>query len=269
MNNTVGILGCGWLGLPLAKTFIKNGYSVKGTTTSEVKLKTLNEAGIQEYKIVLSENGISGPIEAFLSHTKTLVINVPPKLRGTNKENYVAKMDYLAKEVEKSAIEHVIFVSSTAVYGEVDGVITEKTIPEPATASGIQLLASENIFKNKKTFKTTIIRFGGLLSDDRHPVTMLVKRQALKNGEMPVNLIHRDDCIRIIEKVLGENWWNEIINGVYPEHPTKKEYYTEVAIQRGLKPPDYEGNKAKNGKIISSAYLLNVKNFQFLTPIKK
>ncbi|WP_165749530.1 NAD(P)H-binding protein [Cellulophaga sp. Z1A5H] len=269
MNNTVGILGCGWLGLPLAKTFIKNEFLVKGTTTSEEKLKLLNEAGIQEYKIKLSENGIVGPIRAFLANTKTLVINVPPKLRGTNTENYVAKMTHLAKALEKSEIKQVIFVSSTAVYGDIKGVVTEKTKPEPNTESGIQLLVSENIFKENKKLQTTIIRFGGLLSEDRHPVTMLVKRKGLKNGGMPVNLIHREDCIRVILKVIEENWWNVSINGVYPEHPSKKEYYSEAAIKRGLNLPDYEDNKTENSKIIAADYLINVKDFQFLTSIKK
>ncbi|MFI8603511.1 NAD(P)H-binding protein [Cellulophaga baltica] len=269
MNKTIGILGCGWLGLPLAKSLLTSNYLVKGTTTSEAKLKHLTELGIEASKIVLSEKGIKGPIEGFLEKVETLIINVPPKLRGASKESYVAKMEHLVQKIEASAVKHIIFVSSTAVYGEIDSVVTEQTLPAPATESGIQLLASENIFKNHSSFKTTIIRFGGLLSEDRHPVTMLVKKEGLKNGEMPVNLIHRDDCIRIIEKVIDENWGAVIINGVYPEHPTKKEYYTEVALQRGLNVPDYEGNKTKKGKIISADYLLNVKKFKFLTSIKK
>ena len=28
----ISILGCGWLGLPLAKALLKNGFSVKGST---------------------------------------------------------------------------------------------------------------------------------------------------------------------------------------------------------------------------------------------
>jgi nucleoside-diphosphate-sugar epimerase len=262
-------MGCGWLGLPLAKTLVKNKFIVKGTTTSEEKLGALSEEKIQGYKITLSENSIDGPIQEFLAETKTLVINIPPKLRGSTRENYVAKMNHLAREVEKSAIKQVIFVSSTAVYGESNGIVTEKTIPEPNTESGLQILASENIFKDNKNFKSTIIRFGGLLSDDRHPITILTKKKGLKNGGMPVNLIHRNDCIRIIEKVIVEHWWGVIINGVFPQHPTKKEYYSEVALKRNLDIPDYEDSIIPNGKIIAAQYLTDVKNFKFLTSIKK
>ena len=41
----ISILGCGWLGLPLAKALIENGFSVKGSTTSTDKLTALENAG--------------------------------------------------------------------------------------------------------------------------------------------------------------------------------------------------------------------------------
>ena len=37
----ISILGCGWLGLPLAKAIVENGFSVKGSTTSSEKIATL------------------------------------------------------------------------------------------------------------------------------------------------------------------------------------------------------------------------------------
>tara|TARA_R110000868_G_scaffold28633_2_gene107160 strand:+ start:9920 stop:10729 length:810 start_codon:yes stop_codon:yes gene_type:complete len=268
LSNTIGIIGCGWLGFPLAQAFLVEKYNVKGTTTSDEKLNLLEKEGIKSYLISLSEHEIDGAIHDFLKDVKTLIINVPPKLRGTNKENYVAKMRLLYSAIKVSTIENIVFVSSTSVYGDFDGAVTEKTKPEPTTESGKQLLKSEAIFQNDADLKTTIIRFGGLISQDRHPVTMLAKRQGLENGNMPVNLIHRVDCIRIITAVVKNNWWQQIINGVYPDHPTKKEYYTQEAKRRGIQLPDYKAETTKKGKIISSDYLLNVKKFHFLTSIK-
>ena len=229
----------------------------------------MNKEAIVPFLITLTEDAIHGNISEFLKEIKTLIINVPPKLRGSNTENYVAKMQLLHGAIKKSSVENIVFVSSTAVYGAIDGVVTEKTIPEPSTESGKQLLASENIFKNDTVLQTTIIRFGGLISEDRHPVTMLADRVNLQNGNMPVNLIHRNDCIRIIELILNEEIWNMIINGVYPKHPAKKEYYTTQAIKRGIKPPSYIEDFNSSGKIISADYLINVKKFNFLTSIEK
>ena len=42
----ISILGCGWLGFPLAKALLSKGLSVKGSTTSSEKLATLEKAGI-------------------------------------------------------------------------------------------------------------------------------------------------------------------------------------------------------------------------------
>lgn len=269
MNNTIGIIGCGWLGLPLAIELIKEGYPVHGSTTSKEKLALLKKEHISPYLVRITEDTIDDSIHDFLTGVATLVINVPPKLRGKHKENYVQKMQLLHQAISLSQIKHIIFISSTSVYGESDGVVTETTSPAPSTASAKQLLESEALFLKDPEVQTTIIRFGGLISSDRHPVTMLSKRDNLENGQMPVNLIHRNDSIRIIIAVLKHNWWGQLINGVFPDHPSKKEYYTTEAEKRGLKAPDYKLDTLKKGKIISPDFLLNVKKFKFLTPINK
>jgi nucleoside-diphosphate-sugar epimerase len=268
LNNKIGIIGCGWLGLPLAKSFIEDGFKVKGTTTSEEKMSLLKKERIEAFKINISENTIDGNLKSFFIDVESLIINIPPKLRGAAKENYVSKMELLHDAIKESNIRNIIFVSSTAVYGEIDGIATENTLPKPTTESGIQLLESENIFKNDIALQTTIIRFGGLISSDRHPVTMLSKREGLENGNMSVNLIHRNDCIRIIMAVVKNEWWGQIINGVHPDHPSKREYYTHIADERGIKAPNYKLDTSNKGKVISSEYLINVKKFHFLTPIK-
>ena len=53
-QNKIGIIGCGWLGLPLAKEFISNNYKVKGSTTTKEKLEILKTEGIEAYLIDLS-----------------------------------------------------------------------------------------------------------------------------------------------------------------------------------------------------------------------
>lgn len=267
MSNTIAIIGCGWLGLPLAKELIKEQYTIKGSTTSVEKISLLDKEGIEPYFIKLNENGIEGAIHNFLKDTDTLIINVPPRLRGAYKENYIVKMHLLYAEIKKTSIKNIVFISSTSVYGDIDGEVTEQTTPEPTTESGKQLLISEAIFEDSD-LNVSIIRFGGLISEDRHPVTMLSKKDNLSNGNMPINLIHRNDCIRIIKSTIKNNWWDLIINGVYPYHPKKQEYYKIEALNRGLKVPDYKPNSPEKGKIIISDFLLNNKKFIFLTSIK-
>lgn len=267
MTNTIAIIGCGWLGLPLAKVLIADGCQIHGSTTSEEKIGILNESGILPFLISLSEDAIEGDIEGFLSHVDALVINVPPKLRGDSTENYVKKMQLLHEAIKASTVKNVIFVSSTSVYGDIDGKVTEETTPEPVTESGKQLVVSEDIFRQDNSLEATILRCGGLIGPDRHPVTMLSGRKNLSNGNAPVNLIHLNDCIKIIIEILKKNWWGETLNGVYPYHPTKQEYYTSKAIRIGLQIPDYKTDSDKKGKIVTSYTLTKVKDFKFTTTL--
>ncbi|MDF0707832.1 MAG: NAD(P)-binding domain-containing protein [Bacteroidota bacterium] len=253
MSNKIGVLGCGWLGLPLAVKLIEKGYLVKGTTTTDDKVEVLKTEEIVPYKVKLSENGIQGDITGFLEQIGTLIIDVPPKLRGEHTESFVEKMKFLLKEIEKSQISHILFVSSTAVYGNAAGKVSEDSPVLPVTESGKQLVESEKLFRENKSFKTTIIRFGGLIGNDRHPVTMLSGRKDLSGGNHPINLIHRKDCIHMIITILENAYWDRIFNGVYPHHPKKQVYYFEEAQKRGLPAPTYKTNREnENGKIVLS-----------------
>ena len=79
----ISILGCGWLGFPLAKKLIENGFSIKGSTTSEEKLVVLEANKIQSYIIALHEDKIIGNTADFLNESEVLIIDIPPKLRGS------------------------------------------------------------------------------------------------------------------------------------------------------------------------------------------
>ncbi|MFX0555752.1 SDR family NAD(P)-dependent oxidoreductase [Maribacter sp. CXY002] len=267
-KENIGILGCGWLGFPLAKQLVANGSTIYGTTTGINKLNKLKEAGIIPFHITISENIIAGDMDGFLANLQTLIINIPPRLRGKgHKENYIKKMGLVHAALKNTPIQKVIFASSTSVYGDLEGKVYEDSIPTPNTESGKQLLQSEKIFLEDPHVITTVIRFGGLIGPDRHPITMLSGKENLTNGNAPLNLIHLNDCIGIIAKVMTMDKPDKIINAVYPYHPSKEEYYTQEALKRGIEPPHYQADTGKhNQKIIVCKFLTTI-NYGFLTSI--
>lgn len=272
----ISILGCGWLGLPLAKKLIEKGFLVNGSTTSEEKISILENSGIQPFLIALESNTISGNIEKFLAASKTLIIDIPPKLRRNSNDSspllrktFVEKIENLIPFIEKSTIENVLFISSTSVYGTNNGVVTETTLAEPETESGKQLLEAESLLQNNKSFKTTILRFGGLIGEDRNPVTFLAGRKNLENPDTPINLIHQEDCIGIILEILRQAQndklvWSQTFNAVAPFHPTRKEYYTQKAKEWNLALPEFDGNKSSNRKIISNSKVEEFLKYTFV-----
>lgn len=259
----ISILGCGWLGMPLAKHLLQNGYSIKGSTTSETKLEILKSEGISPFLISLKANELPRNSDAFLENSEILIINIPPGLRGNSGENFVAKMENFIPFIEKSSVKKVIFVSSTSVYADVNQVVTEETVPNPETESGKQLLISENLLLNNSNFQSTILRFGGLIGEDRHPIKFSAGRNNVENPEAPINLIHQQDCIEIIQKIIEKEVWNTVLNAVAPFHPTRKKYYTEKASEQNLAPPQFNENEHSVGKTVSSNKLIQLLNYQF------
>ncbi len=89
------------------------------------------------------------------------------------------------------------------------------------------MLEVEKLLQSNTNFKTTVVRFGGLTGEDRQPVKFLAGRENLENPDGPVNTIHQQDCIGIIEKIIEKKAWGEIFNAVKPYHPSRKKHYTK------------------------------------------
>lgn len=270
----ISLLGCGWLGLPLAKALLANAMTVKASTTTASKLPAMNGLGIEPYLIDLDrkfDHVEAQNIAAFLQESDCLIICIPPKLRGkqlygvpTDQKVFVEKIKRLIPFIEQAKLENILFVSSTSVYGQINQHITEETPPLPDTESGKQLLEVERLLQENHKFKTSLIRFGGLIGQDRHPVHFLAGKQNLENPNSPINLIDQLDCIGIIIKIIQKNAWGQIFNAVAPLHPSRENYYTQKARELHLDLPKFDYSKPSINKIIESHKVENLLNYSFV-----
>lgn len=267
MNETsnISILGCGWLGFPLAKKLVANGFRINGSTTSSEKLSQLKNEGIGDFQIEIKEKNIEGDISGFLEGSEIVIIDIPPGLRQNPESNFPRKMSFLIDEVEKSTVKYVFFISSTAVFKDTESfpIYTEMDLPNGNKTNAKQLIEVENMLRENTNFQSTILRFGGLYGEGRHPVNYLSGRKNSSNPDAPVNLIHQKDCIAIIEKIITNQNWGKIFHGVHPNHPSKKDFYTERAKQSNLKPPEFSETKKSIGKIISSAKTQDILRYRY------
>jgi len=259
MNTKVAILGCGWLGLPLAEHLIEKGYKTNGSTTATNKLKTLQQKGIEAFYIYLTEEKIEGKITDFLHQIETLIISIPPKAKTSYFPN---KLKKLVPFIEKSSVKKVIFISSTSVFQDTFPFleVTAKTQPNAKTENGKQLIEAENILLSNSNFQTAILRFGGLIGKNRHPVNHLAGKTNIPNPNAPINVIEQKSCIFHIEKILHnfENTSkNSITNAVDNLNLSRKEFYTTQAKLRGLAQPLFnETETSKGKKIITSTEIM-------------
>lgn len=275
----ISILGCGWLGLPLAKALLNKGFQVSGSTTTVERLSLLKNEGINPFLIDIplfineenhDDHSFSDSMISFLEGSETLVIDFPPKLRANSaniiENSFLKKIITLIPFIENSTIKNVLFVSSTSVYGEGQLTVTELTLPQPETESGKQLLESEQLLQSNSNFKTTTLRFGGLIGADRQPGKYLAGRENLENPNAPVNLIHQEDCIGIILKIIETNSWNETFNAVSSFHPSREQYYTQKAAELDLPLPKFDHSKPSVGKLIENDKVVSLLKYTFTKP---
>lgn len=259
-NKNISILGCGWYGFELAKTLSADGHHIKGSTTSPEKLSLLKESDIVPYLINLSEeDNHSDPL---FFDSEILIIAIPPKRNTIEQHNFVTKIKKITAAAEASRIEHVIFISSTSVYGDKNAEINEHTPASPDTDSGKAILLAEGLLQEKASFSTTIIRFGGLFGPNRNPGRFFAGKKDIPNGQAPVNLIHLNDCIAITQKIISKAAYGHIYNACSTDHPSRAEFYTHAAIQSGLEPPQFK-DELLNWKRVNSISIPEYLDYTF------
>ena len=245
-------MGCGWLGTPLALAVLKLGYIVKGTTTQIMKLQELRDAGIDPYVVELKETFIDGGVDQFLKELDVLIINIPPGLRSQPQSDYAGRIGLLLSTVQKHHLNQLIYISSTSVFQDTEDVstYTESDAANATDAKGKKLIAAEDTIAQFPA-NTTIIRPGGLIGSDRHPIQMLAGREGVSNPNAPINLTDRDYLIQLILKVIAGEIDAPVVHAISEPHEDRKPYYTRLAEQYDLEPPRFDDQKSVGKQIIS------------------
>jgi len=222
LSRTWGIVGLGWLGAALAEHLRALGIAVWGTHRDTFSL---------------------GRDPFPERDCEVLFLNTPP-ITSLPPSEFVAQI--VLRDKTK-----LIFVSSTSVFGQEQGSCTEVTLPCPTTANGKWLGEVEERLKIQFSDRLLILRPGGLIGGDRHPVFSLSRAGQAKGGDEPVHLIHRKDLIEII--VTAEHSFvGNLINVVTPFHPTKSQYYSDWAQRLNLPPIQFSPSASSRRKIAST-----------------
>ena len=121
----------------------------------------------------------------------------------------------------------------------------------------------EYLFSSKQSFQTTIVRFAGLIGYNRHPGRFFGERK-VPQPDTPVNLIHRDDCINILDNIIQQGIWGEVLNACSSTHPSKREFYSHARQVLGLPAPEFEESTDARFKIISNEKIRRVLGYRFI-----
>jgi nucleoside-diphosphate-sugar epimerase len=253
----IAIIGCGWLGLPLAISFLNDSYTVIGTSTTVEKANRLNQLGIEGCCWKFSD-GFSKNQLSFLNEVDVLILNVPPSKAGSELtySNALLKLSTFLPEKSK-----VIFVSTTSVYPDtiVDASEEYRWIEEDLLKETVQAEVLLTAFLKERL---TVLRLAGLIGPNRHPVNSLTSKTNIPNGNSPVNLIHLEDVIGLIKQIISCEFWGEVVNGCYPIDVSRQEYYQKSAAHFNLQQPEFLSSSLQT-KRVSSKKSIDLLNYTY------
>jgi nucleoside-diphosphate-sugar epimerase len=238
------IVGCGYVGLPLAKELAGRGHEVFGLRRSSGTDAELRESGIT-------------PVQADITNSQTLagcpngfdwVVNCAATGGGSAEEYrrlYLEGTRNLINWLVPAGAPRFVYTSSTGVYGQTDGsVVTESSPADPAAETAKVLVQTENVLLDaaqKRNLPAIILRVAGIYGPGRaYLLKQFLAGEARIEGDggRLLNMIHREDLVRIIIAALEQGMPGQVYNAVDDEPVSQLEFFTWLAgkLQKPLPP---------------------------------
>ncbi|WP_337264315.1 MULTISPECIES: SDR family oxidoreductase [unclassified Serratia (in: enterobacteria)] len=263
----VAIIGLGWLGMPLALSLMSRGFEVVGSKTTPDGVEAARMSGIECYQLELAPELIceAQDLEQLL-YADALVITLPARRTIEGSEGYFNAVRMLVDSAMAFGVPHIIFTSSTSVYGDTTGTVREDSPLKPVTPSGRVLAELERWLHELPNTSVDILRLAGLVGTDRHPGRFLAGKVDVKGGSQGVNLVHQDDVIAAIQLLLKLPKGGHVYNLCAPGHPIKREFYPALAAQLHLPPPQFAEEPEQEGRLVDGSRICKELGFEYQYP---
>lgn len=247
------IAGLGDLGQALAQRWLDDGHQISG-----IRRQSQAPSGVDLYSQDLATDTLLLPPDT----VELLYIIMTPSSRdeaGYERAYLTAPLRLLDALAQQQPLPPTVFVSSTAVYGDAEGDVSEATPPKPSRFNGKIILAAEQELSALTVMSA--VRFSGIYGPGR----MRLLRQAdriSEGGEMPQatvsNRIHSHDCVGLLkhvgERFLAREMPPGVIIGTDNVPSANLEVLNWVARERGT-PLDLPVPEQVPGKRLRSEYL--------------
>ncbi len=252
------IIGCGYVGLPLALQFHAQGHEISGWVHSEASAAELRAHPFQR---IIAGSVADAEIWAAVTEAFDVVVHCASSGRGgamAYEEVFlrgVAMMNAHQPEARR------IFVSSTSVYGQTKGeVVTEASAVEPVTDTGRILRVAEIAALEEGT---TVVRSAGIYGPGRGALWEKFKRgEAVIEGDglRWINQIHQRDLVNALAHLVEKGEAGQIYNVSDDAPVTQIDFYKWCAefLQKPMPPTGPVNVNRKRGltnKRVSNAKL--------------
>ncbi len=266
------IVGCGYVGMPLASFWKQRGDVVFTTTRNSERARQFEQEG---WRSVLAD--VTNPESLrHLPATDTAVFAVGFD-RGSEKTREEVYADGLKNVLDhlNEQTRRVVLVSTTGVYGDADGqTVDEETPCDPARSGGKAFLLAEQCLQSHPIWsrRSVILRMAGIYGPGRIPRLADIEagRPIPAPSGSALNLIHVADAVQAICLVADTETFSPVYI-VSDGHPVnRRDYYREVAQLLRAPEPTFElpdpdspaAQRAQADRKMSNQRIVNELGFQ-------
>ena len=230
------IAGCGYVGSALARRLVAAGHEVFGLRRTPDDLPD----GVHPIAADLSQRATLRPLPEPLDAV-AYTAGADRFDEASYKAAYVDGVRHFLAALEEQRLlpQRVLFTSSTAVYGQQEGEWIDEGSPAlPRGFSGRCLLEGERLVW-AAGHPGLVVRLGGIYGPGRTRLIENVRggTATLREGPYYTNRIHRDDCARALEHLLGLASPQPLYLGVDCEPADEALVLQWLAERLGVPPP--------------------------------
>lgn len=264
------IIGCGYVGMAIAKHWRSQGIDVLATTTQEKRVPELS--ALADSVKVLTGTDANQLTEA-LADRQVVLLSVASKRGASYADTYLSTAKTIAAVLPHTPVEQLIYTSSCSVYGDHQGAwVTELMPPMPATDNGkiIEKTEAALLSATTPTQKVCILRLGGIYGPGR-TLKKIYSRAAGTTrpgaGKEATNWVHLDDIVHGIDWA-RKHQLSGIYNLVQEEVPTVRKLIERVCDRHHLTPVKWDESQPSTRKNVrvSNAKIKGT-GYQFVHPI--
>jgi nucleoside-diphosphate-sugar epimerase len=238
-SGTKLVVGCGYLGLRVARLWRNAGARVCAVTRSAERARALAAEGLDP--LVGDVTAPEGLPALPAVDTLFWAVGFDRASGASYRDVHVGGLSRVLDAILDTA--RVVFASSTGVWGTEDGSVVDETTPaHPTREAGRVLLEAEDLLQARVGDRGTALRFAGLYGPGRLPRLDDLKagRPIAADPDSWLNLVHVDDAARIVVAVAAAPHTRPLYI-VSDGHPVRRrDWYAHLAARTGSPPPSFD-----------------------------
>ena len=259
------VIGCGFLGLPLARRWQNVGDTVFATTRNEQTASEFSGFGLHPLVLDTTDPASLKQLQQQSFDTVVVAVGMDRSRYDSVHHVYVDGLENVLKNLSND-IGQLIYVSSTGVYGDFGGEWVDESSPtDPQRDGGKACLAAEQLLQSSRfSDRATVLRMSGLYGNERVPTKSAVESKQWNKLSATgyLNLVHVDDAVSAVCIAAEQNLGGEMFL-VSDSNPTlRREYYQFLADKFELGPipwadvaPDPNSRGASSKRISNRKFL--------------